>query len=279
MVGLFFSKVNLMRGYHQIPVAPKDVPKTSIMTLFGLYEFLHMPFGLRNAGETFQQLMDCMLQGLDGVFVYMDDILIANNSQWSYSSSPCLIHPSSGPRTYCAAGEVSVWTITASLLQTPWFFWNTTPALQSCCCLPVSSTHHRVAALVVPWTCELLSPFPAQSSHLLHPLHHLCGARPSCTLAWSDHALSALADAKHPLTTAVTLAPLSPYRPHRISTDTSDQGMGVVLEQYTWRTYQILGAVCIIIWIYQQFICFEASSSAAISQLVWCPGAKQPRWL
>ncbi len=43
-----------------------------------LFEFLQMPFGLKNAGMSFQQLMDRVMAGLPFVFVYIDDILVAS---------------------------------------------------------------------------------------------------------------------------------------------------------------------------------------------------------
>ncbi len=56
----------VQKGYYHIPVQPADITRVAIMTSsVGLYEILRMPFGLRNAGNSFQGVMDCVLVSLD----------------------------------------------------------------------------------------------------------------------------------------------------------------------------------------------------------------------
>ena len=62
-------------------MATDSIPRTGIATPFGLWEFLRMPFGLKNAAQTFQRLMDGIFQQLPFVFVYLDDILVTSKSK------------------------------------------------------------------------------------------------------------------------------------------------------------------------------------------------------
>ena len=72
------SFLDAFSGYHQIQMHPPDVEKTTFITPRGLYYYNVMPFGLKNAGATYQRLVTKIFQLLIGktMEVYIDDMLV-----------------------------------------------------------------------------------------------------------------------------------------------------------------------------------------------------------
>ncbi|MCO5584054.1 hypothetical protein L7F22_037976 [Adiantum nelumboides] len=81
----YFTSLDLASGYWQIPLSPADAHKIAFRTSTGLYEFVRMPFGLSDAGSTFQRTANTIFSDLiqRGVLIiYLDDILV-HTTTWS----------------------------------------------------------------------------------------------------------------------------------------------------------------------------------------------------
>ena len=73
----YLSKLDLNKGFYQIPLAQVDQEKTAYCTPWGKFHFIMMPFGLRNAPASFQRMMDTVLDDIqDFSGTYMEDIII-----------------------------------------------------------------------------------------------------------------------------------------------------------------------------------------------------------
>ena len=75
------SKLNLMKGYYQVPMSPGDIEKMAFVCHQGKYEFVRMPFGVRNAPAVFQELMQRLFRKCrEFCLPYMDDLVIYSSS-------------------------------------------------------------------------------------------------------------------------------------------------------------------------------------------------------
>lgn len=82
-----FLKIDLVKVYRQIPGAVESIPKATIITPVGLFDFVKMLFSLLNAWQSFLCRMNKILAGLSFVFVCLDNVL------FSQRPSPPAIRP------------------------------------------------------------------------------------------------------------------------------------------------------------------------------------------
>ena len=76
-----FSTIDFRNGYYHIALGKDPRAKIAFITPFGKYEFLMVPFGLAQAPAYFQLLMNKILEGLNFMITYLDDIIIFSNSE------------------------------------------------------------------------------------------------------------------------------------------------------------------------------------------------------
>jgi len=81
------SFMDAFSEYHQIPLYPEDQEKMAFITDRGLHCYKVMPFGLKNAGATYQRLVNKLFERLIGqtMGAYVDDMIVKSKAEEDYS--------------------------------------------------------------------------------------------------------------------------------------------------------------------------------------------------
>lgn len=82
--GLQFTKLDLSQAYQQVQLEENSRRYLTINTQKGLYLYNRLPYGVASAPAIFQKIMDQVLQGMEGVICYLDDILITGRDTESH---------------------------------------------------------------------------------------------------------------------------------------------------------------------------------------------------
>ena len=233
-----------MRGYYHIPVAAVDVPKTAIITPFGLWEFLRMPFGLKGAAQAFQRMMDRVTQGLKNIFVYLDDILVASDSpEQHYTDLRTLFqrlqhHGLVINRNKCVFGAKEIA-----------FLGHQVSAAGI---VPSQEKVRAIRDFPKPSSVKSLQEFLGMLTYYhrflphiagtLAPLYDaLAGKKKYATLTWSSQMDDAFITAKDALADATLLIHPVADAPTALTVDASQIAVGAVLEQLVNGIWRPLG--------------------------------------
>ena len=229
-----FSTLDLKSGYWQIPLSPDSKKYTAFSTPSGgQYQFRVMPFGLKNAPGTFQNMMRHVLAEQWGNFAiaYLDDVIIYSDTWESHLLHLSLVMERLGiygltcSPTKCNFGQTSLDYLGHIITDKG----NLPQPKHLDAILNAEPPRTRKALQSLIGTMNWLHEYVPKYSELTAPITNLLS--PKRPYRWTPEAQKALEATKAAFRNHQPLSRPDPALPFILQTDASAQGMGAVLMQ------------------------------------------------
>ena len=223
-----YSTMDLRAGFQQLRVKKDAQPLTAFACERGQFQWTVMPFGVQNGPPAFQRLMDHALHGLRGVVVYIDDIIVAADSQEEHATTLRLVferlrrHGLRLKRSKCCFGRSSVpflgHVVDANGIHVD---PEKVAAFRR---IPAPTTKKDAQSFV--GCVNFYRRFLPRLEDTLGPLRSFMQ-----TGVWTSAAAASFEQAKDALADAAALVVPQRGKPFDLRTDASDFALGAVLEQ------------------------------------------------
>ena len=227
----FFSKLDLNQGYHQIELHPDSRYITTFSTHLGLHRYKRLNFGVNAASEKFQQILESVLKGLQGVRNISDDIIIASESEELHG-----IHVRACLQRLSDSGLTLNRKKCMFFQSSMSFFGNIfsedgispdPKKISAVCDAPRPVDKKQVRSLL--GMVNYVQRYIPGLATLVKPLRELI--KTSTNFVWSDECESAWITLKSSLTDSSTMSYFDPNQKTELLVDASPVGLGAILTQ------------------------------------------------
>ena len=227
-----FSSLDMKSAYHQLDLHPDSRSLTTFITHQGLMRYRRCPYGLKSLPQAFQKVMEAILRGLDGVQVYLDDVIIYATASNQHERRLAAV------LKRLREHQITLNIEKCKLRREQVEFLGFIISKQG-----VAVNPDRIKALRelrAPGSTKDLqamlglfgfySRFVPAYSTLVEPLRCLLrkGAPP---FQWTGELQAVMDDVRQRILDSRALAMYDPTLPTRVTTDASDVGLGAVLSQ------------------------------------------------
>ena len=229
----FFTKLDMTKGYWQIKIAKNSQKYTAFMTDSGLYEFVRMPFGLKNAPATFNGLMFKLLGHRTDAVFFFDDVTVFH-FWWEdhiqalreifaiFKQHMLTINPSKSE-----VGQSSIVFLGHEVgngIQAP-----VSDIVEKILCIKAPKTKKQVRSII--GLVNYYAKFLPNVASMLVPLHKLTEKGMPDKVLWTDQCQQAVSDIQEQISSKPVLILADLNQSFYVQTDASGVGLGAVLLQ------------------------------------------------